>query len=308
MLVILAGIIWGTIGPAVRLVHDDSGLSPSAINAYRAMAAVAALVLVSAVTGRLRTSWSLARHHWWRVLVVGLLIAVAQLLFFLAVVAAGVSVATVVCLGLPPVLLLVVGAVGRRRLPPVGRILVVVVAVVGLLLVSVAGGVSQAPDPGPGVLAALAAGAAYAFSTVVAAPLSLRLDTLTITVATVCVAGAAVVPVGLVVAHLRDEPITTSSARSWWLVVYLGLLTMAVAYALLYTGLRSTPSGTAVVATLVEPVTAVLIAVLLLGERLSPAGLVGSALIVVAIAGLGRSGDEPQPRWTPPDPERTSRT
>jgi len=44
---------------------------------------------------------------------------------------------------------------------------------------------------------------------------------------------------------------------------------MTVAYALLYTGLRTTPSGTAVVATLVEPVIAVLIAILLLNEHLS---------------------------------------
>jgi DME family drug/metabolite transporter len=289
LLVFLAGIIWGTIGPAVQLVHDDSGLSPLATSAYRAIAAVAVLVLASAVTGRLQRTWSVARHHWLRVLVVGLLIAASQLLFFIAVVAAGVSVATVVCLGLPPVLLLVLGAVRRRRLPPVGRIIVVVVAVVGLLLVSIAGGVHQAPDPGPGVLAALAAGAAYALCTVIAAPLSARLDTFTLTVATICVVGAALVPVGLVAAHLRGEAITTSSTLSWSLIVYLGLVTMAVAYALLYTGLRSTPSGTAVIATLVEPVTAVLIAVLLLGERLSPAGLIGSLLIVGAIAGLGRN-------------------
>jgi drug/metabolite transporter, DME family len=291
-----AGILWGTIGPAVQLVHDDSGLSPLATSAYRAVAAVAALVLAAAVTGRLRRTWSLARPHWRRVLVVGLLIAASQLLFFIAVVSAGVSVATVVCLGLPPVLLLVLGAVRRRRLPPTGRVLIVAVAVAGLLLVSIAGGVDQEPDSAAGIVAALAAGAAYALTTVTAAPLSTRLDTFTLTVATICMVGAALVPVGLVAAHLRGEAITTSSALSWSLIVYLGLITMAVAYALLYTGLRSTPSGTAVIATLVEPVTAVLIAVLLLGERLSPAGLVGSLLIVVAIAGLGRTENELPPQ------------
>jgi DME family drug/metabolite transporter len=110
------------------------------------------------------------------------------------------------------------------------------------------------------------------------------------------VVGAALVPVGLLAAHLRGEVITTSSVLSWSLVGYLGLVTMALAYALPYTGLRSTPSGTAVIATLVEPVTAVLIAVLLLGERLSPAGLLGSLLILVAIAGLGRTEDELPPQ------------
>ena len=49
----------------------------------------------------------------------------------------------------------------------------------------------------------------------------------------------------------------TSGTCRWSLIGYLGLVTMAVAYALLFTGLRSTPSGSAVVATLLEPVTAV---------------------------------------------------
>jgi DME family drug/metabolite transporter len=296
LLVFLAGILWGTIGPAVQLVHGDSGLSPLAIGAYRAIAAVTVLVLAAAATGRLRRTWSLARHHWRRVLVVGLMIAASQLLFFIAVVATGVSIATVVCLGLPPVLLLVLGAIRRRRLPPIGRVLVVAVAVVGLLLVSIAGGVDQAPDPEAGVLAALGAGTAYALTTVTAAPLSARLDTFTLTVATICVVGAALVPVGLVAARLRGEVITTSSVLTWSFIVYLGVVTMAVAYALLYTGLRSTPSGTAVIATLVEPVTAVLIAVVLLGERLSSAGLIGSMLIVAAIAGLGRTETELPPQ------------
>jgi drug/metabolite transporter (DMT)-like permease len=72
LLVVLAGVIWGTIGPAVQLVHDGSGLSPLTISAYRAVAAVTVLVLAAVMTGRLRTSWSLARQQWRRVIVVGL--------------------------------------------------------------------------------------------------------------------------------------------------------------------------------------------------------------------------------------------
>ena len=87
------------------------------ISAYRAVVAVAVLALVSLVTGRLRSCWSLARHQWRRVVAVGVLTAAFQMLFFVAVVAAGVSVTTVVCLGFAPVLLLVVSSAQRRRLP-----------------------------------------------------------------------------------------------------------------------------------------------------------------------------------------------
>ena len=86
----------------------------------------------------------------------------------------------------------------------------------------------------------------------------------------------------------------TSDGAAWLLVIYLGVVTMAFAYVLLYAGLRSTPSGTAVVATLLEPVTAILIAVLLLDEKLSAAGVLGCLLILVAIGSLGRRVDPPQ--------------
>jgi DME family drug/metabolite transporter len=73
-------------------------------------------------------------------------------------------------------------------------------------------------------------------------------------------------------------------------------MTMAVAYVLLFAGLRTTPSGTAVVATLLEPVTAVVIAVSFLGERLTVAGGVGALLIVAAIGTLGRRPEGPPPQ------------
>lgn len=296
LLVSCAGVVWGTIGPAVQLVHEGSGLSPWTIGAYRAVAAVAALVVASHVTGRLAACRVLARSHWRRVVLTGLSTAAFQLLFFVAVVATGVSVATVVSLGLAPVLLLVLGGVQRRRLPSPGQMFTVATALVGLGLVSIAGGAGDAaPNTALGVLAALGSGTAYAVSTQVGAPLSREHDALTVTTATMSVAAAALVPGGLGVAYLRGEAMATTDPGSWLLLAYLGVVTMAFAYVLLFAGLRSTPSGTAVVATLLEPVTAVLIAVLLLHERPTAAVVVGALLILAAIATLGRQVEQEPP-------------
>ena len=95
-------------------------------------------------------------------------------------------------------------------------------------------------------------------------------------------------------ALLQGQSMTTTDIESWALIVYLGVVTLAFAYVLLYVGLRSTPSGTAVVATLLEPVTAVLIAVLFLDETLSVAGAIGCLLILGAIGSLGRRMEQPQ--------------
>jgi DME family drug/metabolite transporter len=255
------------------------------------------LLVLALVTRRLARLWSLAHRQWRRVIIVGLLTAAFQLLFFIAVVATGVSIATVVCLGFAPVLLLVISCAQQRRLPSVGRALPVLVALVGLLLVSLVGDAGEvAPHPVLGILTALGSGAAYALSADVARPLSQRVDALTMTTATMSVAAAVLVPGGLLLAYVRREALTTTDTSSWLVIGYLGGVTMVVAYVFFFTGLRSTSSGAAVVATLLEPVTAVLIAVLFLDERLTPAGLLGCLLIIAAIASSGRQSDDLQPQ------------
>ena len=297
LLVSAAGVVWGTIGPAVQLTHEASGLAPWAISAYRAMAAVLALVAATVMTGRLATCLALARRRWRRVIITGAATAIFQLLFFVAVVAVGVSVTTVIALGLAPVLLLVVVSMQRRQPPARAQVVIVTTALVGLVLVSIAGGSGdEAPEAAVlGILAAFGSGTAYAVSTHVGAPLSREDGALVVTTVTTAVAAGILVPGGLVTANLRGEPLTTTDAGSWLLLAYLGVVTMAFAYVLLYAGLRSTTSGSAVVATLLEPVTAVLLAVLLLGERPTAAVLVGTALILAAISSLGRrEQSEPQ--------------
>ena len=290
LLVSAAGIVWGTIGPAVQLAHEAPGLSPWVISAYRAIAAVLALLVAIVVTGRVATCLALARRRWRRVIITGVATAIFQLLFFVAVVAVGVSVTTVIALGLAPILLLVVGSVQRRQPPARAQVLIVTNALVGLVLVSIAGGSgNEAPQAAAvGILAAFGSGTAYAVSTHVGAPLSRGDGAIVVTTVTTAVAAAVLVPGGLVAGKLRGEPLTATDAGSWLLLAYLGVVTMAFAYVLLYAGLRSTTSGSAVVATLLEPVTAVLIAVLLLGERPTAAVFIGTALILLAIASLGR--------------------
>jgi drug/metabolite transporter, DME family len=72
-----------------------------------------------------------------------------------------------------------------------------------------------------------------------------------------------------------------------WLL-YLGLVTAALALLAFNWGAARLTPTMLTVATLVEPLTAVLLAALLLGERLGPWQWLGAALMLAAIAGLGR--------------------
>jgi DME family drug/metabolite transporter len=301
LLVSLAGVVWGTTGPVVQLTVRHSALSPITISAYRALAAAVVLDLLLFLTRRMGRSLASARHHRGRLVTAGLLIAASQLLFFMSVEWAGVSLSTVICMGFAPTLLLAVTSARQRRLPSANQVLTVTMAVTGLLLISlIGGGREHASSPALGILAALGAGACFAFTAEVGGSLSRGVDTLTITTVIMNVAALVLVPCDLVLTLLtRASP--TADGTSWLLVGYLAVGVVAT-HLLMFAGLRSTSSGAAMVATLLEPVTAVLIATAFLGEHLSVAGVIGCLFIVASIASLGRFEDQTQhaePTLTP---------
>jgi DME family drug/metabolite transporter len=98
-------------------------------------------------------------------------------------------------------------------------------------------------------------------------------------------------------------PVLLAGAPGWLLTArglavagYLGVVTTAVAYLLYGRGLRSVPAPVAVTLGLAEPVVATLLALIVLGERLTPAAAAGAVLVGLALAVLvvplpGRRGD-----------------
>lgn len=216
---------------------------------------------------------------------------------------AGVSLSTVICMGFAPMLIMGITSVRRRRLPSRAQVLTVTMALAGLLLISIIGGGREhAQNPALGVTAALGAGACFAFTADVGAPLSRGVDAVTITTGIMNVAALVLVPCALLAALVGQ--VTLGAAPGAWLLVGLLSAGVVATNALMFAGLRLTSSAAAVVATLIEPVTAVVIAAVFLGEHLTPAGMAGCLLILTAIASLGRFDDqEPHPEThVPPTP------
>ena len=139
---------------------------------------------------------------------------------------------------------------------------------------------------GTALVLAAVAGLVYAATTVLGRRLAQGAGPVALTTCTTTV-GAIVLAPFVVVAAIAGEPVVTTDPASVLTLVYLGVATMALAYGLLYAGLRHTTGSAATVATLFEPVTAALLAAVLLGERLMPAALVGGALILAAVGVYG---------------------
>jgi len=292
-----AGVLWGTGGLVVTVLHERDGLGAMTVSAWRMALAAAALVGFAVATRRTRFVVATMRTHPVLALLVGCGTALYQGLYFVAVLLVGVSVATVVSLGLAPILAAIWEHAVARTTPSMREAAVLAAALVGLMLVSMsAGHGSTAPGDQPrlGLALAVAAGATYAASTVLGHRLAQRVDSFALTTCATAAGAVALAPF-LGVAAVAGEPVLTPRLTSLALLAYLGVATMALAYGLLYAGLRTTSGSAATVATLVEPLSAAMLAVLLLGERLTWPGLLGGALILAAVVALHPTEEHPAP-------------
>ena len=288
----LAGVLWGTGGLAVQLVRERVPMSVLTISAWRMGLAAVVLLVALLVLRRLGDLRRLLRARPGTAVAVGLLTGAYQALYFASVVSAGVTVATVVALGLAPVLLTLAESIRRRRSPGTTRVVVLVAALTGLVLVSTAAGTAlTGPRPVLGVALAVASGTTYAVATALGGPLSEEFDPLALATVTSCAGALGLLPLGLLASgpHLSTDPAVVA------LLGYLGVMTLALAYALLYAGLRTVAGSAAVVATLLEPLTAAVLAAVVLGERLGVLGVVGGVLILLAVAGSARVRPGPTP-------------
>ncbi|WP_235738835.1 DMT family transporter [Nocardioides alcanivorans] len=220
--------------------------------------------------------------------------ALYQATYFIAVLWVGVSVATVVSLGLAPVLAAAADHLRAGSRPDRREVLVLLAALGGLALISSQAGGTDGPRPVAGLLLAVLAGAVYAATTVLGHGLAQRVETTALTTCATAVSAVVLAPF-LVIAGLSGDALVPDSSGSWVLLVYLGVATMALAYALLYAGLRTTSGSAATVATLVEPLSAALLAALILDEVLTAAALVGGVLLLAAVVALHRPEEHPAP-------------
>jgi drug/metabolite transporter, DME family len=290
-LLVAAGVLWGTGGLLGRLLAELSGWSPLAVAAVRlGLGGVLLVVYVAATGGRVPRG----RTAWRRIWATGLLAALFQVSYFTAVTLTGVSFATLVTIGCAPVLVLLV----RWRSASIDQLFGVLLALLGLgLLVGAPAVDAAAGRMLLGALLGVLAAAGFAVMTLVNARPVEGLDEVTATGASFVVGGAVLIPFAVVLdagaAHAFD-----ARAAGWSALVMLALALgpTALAYTCYFRGLHSTSPGTGSVMALLEPLTAAVLAALLLGERLGISGLVaggvlGCAMVLTARAAPGRPAE-----------------
>ncbi|MEU9100693.1 EamA family transporter [Streptomyces sp. NPDC048361] len=307
-----AGFAWGTAGGAAALVFGASDLGPLALSFWRCAGGL--VLLLGAMALRRRPAPAVpaappvltapaapavpaapaalaapeARgRRLLRILGNGIGLMIFQSAYFAAVEATGLAVATVVTLGAGPVLI----ALGARltlgeRIGWAGSA-AVTGALTGLAVLWTGnGGGTVRPT---GVVLALVSAAGYAAITLLTRWLGRdggAADASSTTAWAFGVAALCLLPFASTEGLL---PHTVEPVRVVILLLYVAAVPTALAYALYFAGAAVVRSATVSVIMLLEPVGAAVIAVSVLGERITAATATGTALLLLAVVGLAAS-------------------
>lgn len=278
---VLASLLWGTTGTAASFLPED--VSPLAIGA--STMGVGGLLLFATAW---RVSWTAiadGRIRGWLLLgAVGVI--VYPLAFYLSMDLAGVAIGNVVSLGTGPVFASILEwAFERSRLSALWATCTAV-AIAGVALLAFGGhGAVEGASGGaflPGIAAGALAGLAYALYTYASSRAIRAGAPSRAAMGGMFGLGAlGLIPVLVVLGGpLLQSPSTIGIAA------YLALGPMFLAYVLFGIGMRTLRSTTATTITLLEPVVATVLAVIVVGERLDPVAWVGLALILVSVTVL----------------------
>lgn len=274
----MAAVAWGTTGSVTTVLVARAGAEPLLIGAVR-MAVAAILLLTGALL--VTNQVTIARADLGRCLAMGVCMTVFQAAYFTAVTMTGIAVTALIAICSAPLMIaaLAAGLLGERLTARVLGALALGVSGTALLVAGPAASPAASDGFLIGALLALAAGLAYALYVIIAKSALARNSPLPLTALTFTVAAILSLP-----ALAWSRAPVDQIARGWPWLLYIGAVATAAAYALYTTGLRRVPASVAGIVSLLEPLTATLLGVLVFGERLGAAGAVGAVLLLSAVA------------------------
>ena len=278
-----AAALWGTSGLTATVAYGR-GVDPLAVSAWRMGLGAVALLAAFGLRSRREAGVevvvirALGRADRWRLGVAAAGLAGYQACYFIAVERAGVTIATLVALGLAPLLVAVGERLTTRRRTRWRTIAGLALALLGLVAL-VGAPAATGPQVGIGAVFAVGSALGYATLTLVGGGLGTRLGSERLTIAAFVGAAVLLVPFAATMGRLGIG----GDLVVFGALVYLGVIPTAVAYRLFFTGLPAIRATQAAMLVLLEPLVATGLALVLLGERLTLLGWSGAGLLVVAV-------------------------
>ncbi|MEL7567524.1 MAG: EamA family transporter [Dehalobacterium sp.] len=276
--VILAAIIWGTMGTAQKFAPP--GTSPLAVGAIRIIIGGLILLVISLFQGLLKIPRNMLLKP--PVLMAALGISVCQLVFFAAVAKTGVAVGTVVSIGSGPIMAGLLGYLFRGEKVGIRWGISTTLAVLGCFFLVATKNNSTVDIFG--IFLALITGlgyATYAISSKILAQENYPKE---------------IISVVFCLSALFLSPVLFLTDLSWLVTIrggaialYMGVITGGLAFVLFTRGLSRIPIATAVTLAMAEPLTASILGIVVIKESLSFLGYCGllllfSGIIILSLA------------------------
>ncbi len=293
-----AGFLWGTGSLVVNLLVTRHDYAPQSISFWRFVLGSLALL---AMFGR-GMPWRRLAREGAPLLLAGTVMAGYVLAWFQGIARIGAAIPTLIALCLPPVFVTAWGlARGRERLDAalLALLAMALAGTAALVLgghaahadaasaatapAASAGAMAAASDWAAGIAFSVASAVLYAGFTLASPGLSRTWGAGTATTA-LTLAATAVMAVSALAWPLQVPRELTPEA---WLL-YLGMVTAALALLAFSWGAQKLTPTALTIATLVEPLTAVVLAAWWLGERLLAWQWAGAALLLASLFGWGR--------------------
>lgn len=289
LLCLLSAAAFGTLGIFGKLASEAGANTATTLLVRFALAGLVFAVLLR-VTGR----WSGLRRLPRRVVLTGLGLgafgySLQSALFFAAIERLDVSMVALLLYTYPAFVTL--AAIGLGRVAPSLRTgVALTVASAGLVLVLLAGG--SGGFEGIGALLALGASLTYTTYILVSDGVIADVDPFALALLVLTGASASFTVGGLATGSLD----LALAGEAWLWLVLIALVSTVVAVSAFFAGLRRVgPSEAAILSTFEPPVTVVL-AFLILGERLTAPQLAGGALVLAAVVMLQLPARRAAPR------------
>jgi drug/metabolite transporter, DME family len=278
-----AGVLWGTGALVVNLLVETHGFTPENISFWRFV--VGAVVLL-AVFGR-QIHWGRLRPLIGIVLLAGVAMAGYVLLWFLGIEQMGAAVPTLIALCLPPVIVTAVAVARGQEKADRQLLMVLIGAIVGTVLIVAQHGPKPIGSTTNGVLLgvvfSIGSALLYAGFSMISGQLSMALGA---GAATACITVVAAAAMGVFGLYRPFSWPTDLPPQAWFL--YLGVVTAALALLAFSWGAARLKPTALTVATLLEPLTAVVLSTVLLGQHLSAFQWFGGMLLLLSIWVLGK--------------------
>jgi DME family drug/metabolite transporter len=280
VLVLLAAALFGTTGTAVQQGPDSA--TTLGVGAARLLVGGATLALVARWhRPPVPRSW---RHHLRSSLFGGAMVAVYQLSFFHATRHAGVALATVCTIASGPVFSGLIQWARFHHVPSRHWVTGTAICIAGVAVLGLAGRTGGDPEA-VGVATAMLAGLGYAsYASAAKHQMDAGLDPAGSMAALFCLGGLLTAPLLLV------EPIGwLRTGGGIVMLLHLGVVTVGVAYTAYGRGLARLATPTVVTLTLLEPITAAVLSVVVLDERLRTTGWLGVGAVLVGLLVTSRA-------------------